>query len=312
MRGKLTITACALAFSASYAQQDPQYTQYMFDRLSVNSGVAGTSGNICATALLRQQWSGFEGAPKTGLINVHGPINKINSGVGVSVYFDKLGQQNNTIARVHYAYHFKPGSGVGTLGIGIYGGLTSRSLGSKWIAVDPVTSDAAIPDGGSNSSAFDLGAGIYYTTPKLWVGLSSTQIPETKLEAVSIKNRRHYYAQAGYDWQMKNPKFMVQPSLLIKSDATSTQFDLSALFMYDKMVWLGVSYRTEDAIAPIIGYQTELGKEKASMLRIGYSYDVTTSELKNYSSGSHEIMLSYCFKIVKPKVIEIYGHPRFL
>ena len=312
MRGILTISACAILASASFAQQDPQYTQYMFDRLSVNSGVAGTSGNICATALLRQQWSGFDGAPKTGLINVHGPISKINSGVGVSIYFDKLGQENTTVARLHYAYHIKPGGGVGTLGIGIYGGLTSRALGSDWIAVDPVTDDTAIPDNGTSASGFDLGAGIYYTTPKLWVGVSSTQLPETELAEVSIKNRRHYYAQAGYDWQLKNPKFMVQPSLLLKSDATSTQIDLSALFMYDKMVWLGIGYRTEDAISPIIGYQMPMGKTKSGMLRIGYSYDVTTSELKNYSSGSHEIMLNYCFKIVKPKVIEIYGHPRFL
>lgn len=284
----------------------------MFDRLSVNSGVAGTSGNICATALLRQQWTGFDGAPKTGLINVSSPISKINSGIGMSVYFDKLGQENTTVARLHYAYHIKPGGGVGTLGIGIYGGLTSRALGNDWIAVDPVTDDAAIPDNGTSSSGFDLGAGIYYTTPKLWVGLSSTQLPETELEEVSIKNKRHYYAQAGYDWQLKNPKFMLQPSILVKSDATSTQLDLSALFMYDKMVWLGASYRTEDAIAPMIGYQMSMGKTQSGMLRIGYSYDVTTSELKNYSSGSHEIMLNYCFKIVKPKVIEIYGHPRFL
>jgi type IX secretion system PorP/SprF family membrane protein len=312
MRGILTVTACVCLGSIAFAQQDPQYTQYMFDRLSVNSGVAGTSGNICATVLLRQQWSGFDGAPKTGLINVHGPISKINSGVGLSVYFDKLGQESTTVARLHYAYHIKPGGGVGTLGIGLYGGLTNRSLGNKWISVDPVTADDAIPDNGSSASGFDLGAGIYYTTPKLWVGLSSTQLPETELANVSIKNRRHYYVQGGYDWQLKNPKFIIQPSVLLKSDATSTQFDLSALFMYDKMIWLGASYRTEDAIAPMIGYQMSMGKAQAGMLRIGYSYDVTTSELKNYSSGSHEIMLNYCFKIVKPKVIEIYGHPRFL
>ena len=109
MRGIITAVACTVLASASFAQQDPQFTQYMFDRLSVNSGVAGTNGNICVSALLRQQWTGFDGAPKTGLINVHGPINSINSGIGLSVYFDKLGQENSTIARLHYAYHFHPG-----------------------------------------------------------------------------------------------------------------------------------------------------------------------------------------------------------
>lgn len=312
MRGILIAAACLAVTGASFGQQDPQYTQYMFDRLSINPAVAGTSGNICIGALLRQQWSGFDGAPKTGLINVQGPLSKIHSGVGLSVYFDKLGQENSTIARVSYSYHFRPGGGNNILALGVYGGLSSRTLGNKWVAVDPVSDDDAIPDNGTSSSGFDLGAGLYFMTPKLWAGISSTQLPETELKTVNIKNRRHYYVQAGYDWQLKNPKFSVQPSALVKSDGTSTQFDLSALFMYDKMVWLGVSYRTEDAIAPIIGYQTALGKEKTSMLRIGYSYDVTTSELKNYSSGSHEIMLNYCFKIVKPKVIEIYAHPRFL
>ncbi len=216
MRGILTAAVCVVMASASFAQQDPQYTQYMFDRLSVNPGVAGTNGNICFGALLRQQWSGFDGAPKTGLINVHGPINSINSGLGLSVYFDRLGQEKTTAARVHYAYHFKPGGGVGTLGVGIYAGLTSRTLGNQWVSVDPVTADDAIPDNGTSSSGFDMGAGIYYTTPRFWAGISSTQLPQTELKEVSIQNVRHYYVQAGYDWQMKNPKLSLLPSTMIK------------------------------------------------------------------------------------------------
>lgn len=310
MRGILTAMVCTVALGTLHAQQDPQFSQYMFDRLSINSAVAGVSGNFCATAIMRQQWSGFDGAPKTGLINLQAPLAKINSGVGLSVYFDKLGQENTTAARVHYAYHFKPGGGPGVLSVGVYAGLTSRTLGSKWVAIDPVATDAAIPENGRSASAFDLGAGIYYENPKLWVGLSSTQLPESDLKDVSIQNRRHYYAQAGYKWDI-NADMQLQPSLLVKSDGTSTQFDIGALLLYKQMVWLGVGFRTEDAIAPMIGYQVKPGKGN-SMLRIGYSYDVTTSELKNYSSGSHEIMLNYCFQIVKPPQREIYHHPVFL
>jgi len=112
----------------------------MFDRLSVNSAVAGGTGNICATALLRQQWTGFDGAPKTGLINLQGPINKINSGVGLSVYYDKLGQERSTIVRLHYAYHLKVGA-QSTLSAGFYVGMSGRALDSKWIAIDPVADD---------------------------------------------------------------------------------------------------------------------------------------------------------------------------
>ena len=195
MRGIITAGVFVLVGSVSFAQQDPQFTQYMFDRLSINPAVAGSSGNICATALMRQQWTGFDGAPKTGLINLQTPLSKINSGLGLSVYFDKLGQEKSTIARLHYAYHFKVGA-QSTLSAGIYAGMTGRALDSRWIAIDPVADDNAIPSGGKSDSGFDMGAGLYYK--------------------------------------------------------------------------------------------------------------------KNYSSGSHEVMLSYCFKIVKPVVNEIYHHPRFL
>jgi type IX secretion system PorP/SprF family membrane protein len=295
----------------AYGQQDPQFTQYMFDRLSVNPAVAGNGGNICATALLRQQWTGFDGAPKTGLINLQGPIAKINSGLGLTFYYDKLGQEKSTIARLHYAYHFKVGA-QSTFSAGVYLGMSGRALDGNWIATDGVANDNAIPTAGKSANGFDLGAGLYYKSPKLWLGISSTQLPETELKSVSIQNKRHYYVQAGYDWAIGgDKKYTLEPSALLKSDASSTQLDLSALFLYDEILWIGASYRTEDAIAPMIGYQMKMPKGD-SMLRIGYSYDVTTSELKNYSSGSHEVMLSYCFKIVKPVVNEIYHHPRFL
>lgn len=309
MRGILTAVVCVGLVSTSFAQQDPQFSQYMFDRLSINPGVAGTAGNICMTALLRQQWTGFDGAPKTGLINLHAPINKISSGVGLSVYFDELGQEKSTAVRLHYSFHRR--LGAGTLGIGVYGGLMSRSLGNQWVSVDPVADDAAIPDNGSNDSGFDLGAGLYYVNPKFWLGISSTQLPQTQLENVSIQNARHYYVQAGYNWDITPNKWQLQPSILLKSDAASTQLDINAMLLYTKMIWLGVSYRTEDAIVPMIGYQKEAANGKSSF-RIGYSYDLTTSELKNYSSGSHEVMLNYCFKIVPVPKREIYRNVRFL
>lgn len=311
MRGVITTAVCAALVGSAYGQQDPQYSQYMFDRLSVNPAVAGVGGNLCATALLRQQWSGFDGAPKTGLINLQGPLAKINSGLGLSVYFDKLGQEKSTIARLHYAYHFKLG-GQSTFSVGLYAGMTGRALEGNWVAIDPVANDASIPPGSKSATGFDLGGGVYYKSPNLWLGVSSTQLPETELKDVSIQNVRHYYVQAGYNWALGgNKKYTLQPSALLKSDATSTQLDLSALFLFDETVWLGASYRTEDAIVPMVGYQHKFPKGD-SMLRLGYSYDVTTSDIKSISSGSHEVMLSYCFMIVKPVVNEIYHHPRFL
>ncbi len=310
MRGILTAVVGVVVASASFAQQDPQLTQYMFDRLSINPAVAGTTGQLCATGFFRQQWSGFDGAPKTGLFNAHMPINKISSGVGLSVYVDELGQQQSTFARLSYSFHRK--IGPGTFGIGLSAGLLAHTLGNNWIARDNVADDSAIPAVGRSDSGFDLGAGLYYTSPTFWIGLSSTHLTELELDDVSIKAVRHYFVQAGYDWAINgDKKYVLQPSTLIKSDGTSTQVDLTATFLYNNQVWLGVSYRTEDAIAPLIGYQFELPNKK-SMLKIGYSYDVTTSRLKNYSSGTHEIMLNYCMLLEKKPDLQIYKNVRFL
>ncbi|HQW06128.1 MAG: type IX secretion system membrane protein PorP/SprF [Flavobacteriales bacterium] len=311
MRGILTAVVGMVVASASFAQQDPQLTQYMFDRLSVNPAVAGTNGQLCVTGFFRQQWSGFEGAPKTGLLNAQMPIAKISSGVGLSVYFDELGQQKSNFARLSYSFHRK--IGPGTFGVGLSAGLLAHSLGSNWIARDNPADDAAIPGNGQSDSKFDLGAGLYYTSPTFYIGISSTHLTEPELKDVSIKGVRHYWVQAGYDWAIGgDKKYVLQPSTLIKSDGTSTQVDLTATFLYNNQVWLGVSYRTEDAIAPLIGYQIATGKDKTSMFKIGYSYDVTTSRLKNYSSGSHEIMLNYCMLLVKKPDLQIYKNVRFL
>lgn len=311
MRGIYAAALCAVLATGAFAQQDPQFSQYMFDRLSINPAVAGTTGQLCATALLRQQWTGFDGAPKTGLFNVHGPINKISSGVGLSVYLDELGQQKSTFARLHYSFHRKVSGGKGTLGIGVYGGMGSHSLGNRWLARDPVTDDSAIPANGASDGGLDIGAGIYYTSQKLWLGVSSTHLPETELKDVSIKMRRHYFIQGGYNWFINNDdRYTLQPSILVKSDGTSTQVDLNAMFLYNNLAWVAVSYRTEDAIAPMIGFQFKPNEK--SMLRVGYSYDVTTSRLRNYSSGSHEIMLSYCTPIEKKPTAQRHFNVRYL
>lgn len=309
MRGIITAAICAAVASASFAQQDPQFTQYMFDRLSINPAVAGTSGQLCGTLLLRQQWTGFDGAPKTALLNVQAPITRISSGIGLSVYLDQLGQQKSTMARFSYSFHRKVGPGK--LGIGLMAGMMSHTLGNDWQATDGVPGDAAIPAAGNTDMGWDLAGGLYYVSPTLWAGISSTHLTEVELRNVSIQQRRHWFVQAGYDWKIKNdPKYVVQPSVLMKSDGTSTQFDITGTFLYNNMVWLGVSYRTEDAIAPLLGYQFKPNAK--SMLKIGYSYDVTTSQLKNYSSGSHEIMLNYCMTIVKPPDVERHRGVRFM
>lgn len=298
----LSISSLFIGVS-SFAQQDFQFTQYMYDRLSFNPGFAGIDGKICATAFFRQQWSGFDGSPQTMLLNVHGPVKPLHGGLGLSVFKDKLGQFNDTYARVSYSFHKGLSTG-GTLGIGIAGGIVSKSLAFNWLppdGVNTITTDDAIPNSATSQTTYDLSLGLYYAGPNYYVGLSSTHLSESDLNELGYLNKRHYYVVAGYNWTLPGSgDWMLKPTLLVKSDAASTQVDISIRGMWRNMVWAGLSYRLQDAIAPILGYQQVVGK---GMIKIGYSYDITTSEIKNYSNGSHEIMVNYCFNLdPQPKV----------
>jgi type IX secretion system PorP/SprF family membrane protein len=305
----LLLAIVALGALNAKAQQDPQFSQYMFDRLSFNPGFTGLNGNICATAIHREQWSGFEGSPSSTLINLHSPVSFLRGGAGLTVVMDELGQESNTQVRASYAYHLN--LGTGKLGIGIGLGMANKSInGNNWRATDDISLDASIPQGSDQETAFDMSFGLYYTNEDLYVGISSTHLSEARFDNVNLQLVRHYYLIAGYTYKLNgDERYKIQPSTLFKHDGVSSQLDINGTFLYNNQVWGGVSYRITDAIVPMAGYQMELGK---GLLRIGYSYDVTTSRLSNYSSGSHEIMVNYCFRIEKPQYDIRYKNPRFL
>lgn len=290
------------------AQQDPQYTHFMFDKLSFNPGYAGVNKKICATGIFRQQWSGFDGAPQTALLNIHAPIDILRGGVGLTYFNDQLGFENNNIVRLAYAYHQPIGPGI--LGIGASAGIVSKAIRATWITPDgtPYTDDLSIRTQEDSQIVPDFGFGLYYTIPNsLYVGLSTSHISESDLGTLNFQTARHYYIVAGYEYAFSDFKLM--PNILAKTDAVTAIVDVNLLLMYKNMVWAGATYRLQDAIAPMIGYQHAI---KKGMLRIGYSYDITTSELKNYSNGSHEIMLNYCFTIDRQPPITKFKNPRFL
>ncbi|MGY6562355.1 MAG: PorP/SprF family type IX secretion system membrane protein [Luteibaculaceae bacterium] len=305
----LALAVLVVTSLSTNAQQDPQFSQYMFDRLSFNPGFAGLEGSICATAIHRQQWAGFDGAPTSTLLNVHSPVSLLGGGLGLTVVLDELGQETNTQVRANYSYHLNVGPGK--LGIGVGLGIANKAInGNNWRATDDVALDGSIPLGTDQESAFDLSFGLYYNTDDLFVGISSTRMSESRFDNVNLQMVRHYYAVAGYIYRINgDDRLKLQPSTLFKFDGVSSQLDLNVNFLYNNSFWGGVSYRTADAIIPMAGYQTELGK---GMIRIGYSYDVTTSRLSTFSSGSHEIMLNYCFTIDKPQYDIRYKNPRFL
>ncbi len=326
---KITGIICFIS-SAFFAQQDPQYTQFMHVKQAYNPGYAGTSDALCFGALYRQQWVNFPGAPKTGTFTFDAAVQPLHGGVGLFVASDRLGNDNTVMARASYSFHLYGlgGNGTGRLGIGLEAGILQKTINGTWIPPQTLN-DPSIPNntavGGTGSPAFnklnpDFGFGLYYTIPnKMYVGLSMTHLSAQELVGdagtgnagtlgfdLTFKMARHYYAIAGYTFSFNNGTHKVTPNLKVKSDGSANIIDLNATYMYNNMIWAGISYRTQDAIAPSIGMLTKFG------LKVGYSYDLTTSKINGYSSGTHEIMLAYCFKRTKPKPVSSHTNVRFL
>ena len=314
---KKNITFLFLFFVAviAFGQQDPQFSQNMFNNMDINPGYAGSNEAICATLLARQQWVGFKdpqgnkGWPQTYLLSVDGPVTRLHGGLGMTIMQDQLGYEKNLGVKISYAYRLAVGTG--NLGIGAEVGFLNKKIDfTKFIAIDP--NDILLnPPQKEGNMATDFAAGLFYKIPsKLYFGISADQLREATVNYSSSlanpKLARHYYVTAGYYWPIPgSPTLELDPSFLIKSDLVSTQYDISTLLKYNNQFWGGLSYRPGDAIAVLIGMNWK-------NLHFGYSYDITTSAINKYSSGSHELMIGYCFKVVHELKPESYRNTRFL
>jgi len=316
MKKFIISTAFLFAGFVTVAQQDAQFTQNMFNKLSVNPGSAGHNGGICGTFLTRSQWMGFDGRPQTHLFSADALLGK--HGIGLTVFQDQLGIESSFIGKLAYSYHIP--LGPGSLGIGLEAGIINKSFKDNFIAIDNPINDPSIPNGSTSAMTFDAGFGLFYNIPNtMYVGISALHIPETELKEVangqtgkgelSYLQSRHYYIMAGYDWHLGGgDKWVIKPSILAKTDAASTQLDVNVLALYNNLVWGGVSYRVQDAIAVLAGVNIP----QVQGLKLGVSYDITTSTLGDHSSGSLEFMIKYCTTIVKPPRREVYHSVRFL
>lgn len=322
---KLTLALVAFSGVLS-AQQDPQFTQFMHNKLIYNPGYAGTSDAICATAVYRQQWVNFPGAPKTGLFSFDMPLGKLPIGIGLNVMNDQIGFSKTTYARLALSY-LKRNLGLGTLGIGIDGGILQQQFNGNWITPDgPTSQDASIPgysypgntgsqitNANLNKLTYDVSFGAYYTIPnKMYVGISSTHLAAQDIAAagnVKYELARHYYLIAGYRFLFgSSQQHGIEPNIKVKTDAASTQMDINLTYWFNNTLWIGATYRLQDAVCPMLGYR--FLKDKS--LKVGYSYDVTMSKIKGYSAGTHEIMLGYCFNVKKPAKVTSHQSVRLL
>jgi len=287
------------------AQQDPQFTQNMFNKLANNPGFAGSRGVIATSILHRSQWMGFNdggAAASTQNFSVDAELPFLYGGVGLNVVNDNIAEFRNLGLQASYAYRTE--LGVGQIGMGMSVGMYQSGLnGSKLKSAQ--SNDPAIPTVEVKGSSLDIGAGIYYNTQDVYIGLSSAHMTEPTIEWSDGQNfnlTRHYFLIAGYYHEISS-LLSLNPSIYLKSDGATSQLDINTNLIYNNKMWGGVSYRLDEGISLLAGMNVN------EDLRFGLAYDVT---MMNAMSNSLEFMLGYNFKIKTNKAISKYKNPRFL
>lgn len=301
----LVFALIAVSTKEVYSQQDPHYTQYMYNTMSVNPAYAGSKGYGFFTALARTQWVGFEGAPDTQTLGYDAPIEAYNLGLGINFVNDKIGPAKETSLDANIAYHLMTGE-TSNLSFGL-------KLGGRLLSVDPYSigkiKDRVDPNLPVINNKFlpTLGAGLFYYTNEFYAGLSvpnflRTEHYDLKADNGSIAVERfHFFLIAGYVFDL-NDNIKFKPATILKAvSGAPLSLDVSANFLFNEKFRLGVAWRWDDSVSALVGVNL------SERLQIGYAYDLTTSNYGNYNSGTHEIMLTYGLF----KAIEGIKSPRF-
>lgn len=292
---KLILLVLALVSLDAYSQQQVMFSQYMNNTLAINPAYAGAQESLSMTALLREQWSGIDGAPSTQTLSAHMPFEQKSIGVGMLVYHDKIGVTEQTGIYGSYAYKIKIDGG--TLSLGLQGGVTHYTAKYSQLSdIDPTFQSGDVSEFHPN-----FGAGAFYQTQKLYVGLSVPQLIQNKIDndyaGSKARVKQHFFMHSGYVFDLsKDVKF--KPSMLLKFvEGAPPSLDINANAYFYDLVGLGVSWRTGNAIVMLL--QVQLTKK----LQFGYSYDYALTEIRQVSSGSHELFINYRLKIGKDKII---------
>ena len=322
MRKILLFFLSMLLSLAIVAQQDAQYTQFMYNKLAYNPAYAGSLGTITATGIVRSQWLGLEGAPESQVFNIDAPLNDNRVGVGLNIARNTIGIATNYNADVSYAYRIPLGKGK--IGVGLQGSIRSFNANyndERLISTQGTLLDASIPVGQQNKMTPNFGIGAYYKEEKLYLGLSVPRLLENNIDfsedaTIISKSVRHFYLMGGYLFNLNN-KVQLQPQALVKYAENSpldVDLNVNAIFMDKYMI--GATYRVGGSSRGIpaesidILFSTQINEH----LLFGIAYDITISALRDYSSGSIEAMVRYSFRPKNTNGEEVEGdylNPRF-
>ncbi|CAA9202574.1 MULTISPECIES: PorP/SprF family type IX secretion system membrane protein [Flavobacterium] len=288
---KKLILVLLFCSTASFAQQDAQFTQYMYNTINVNPAYAGSRGVLSIFGLYRTQWVGLDGAPETSSFSVNTPVGN-NVGLGVSLINDKIGPTNENNLSADFSYSI-PTSATAKLSFGIKGSANLFKLDPTKLTPED-QGDPQFQDF-KNKFTPNIGAGVYWHTDKAYVGLSVPNFIQTNRyddnDVAIYKDKINYYFIAGYVFELdryETVKF--KPAIMTKMvEGSPLQVDASANFMFNDKFVIGVAYRWSASVSALAGFQITDG------LYLGYAYDRETTKLVNYNSGSHEIFLRFEF-----------------
>ena len=282
------------------AQQDPMFTQYMFNTLAVNPGYAGSADIFTVMALSRHQWVGLEGAPTTQTLVLHTPLKNRNIGLGLSIINDQIGPVKQTGFYGDFAYRLKVGENS-RLAFGLKFGANyfSAELSDLATVVEGDPANVNI----SGEILPNAGFGIYWSSKKVYLGASAPKLlmnkigEENNVSGIVGEEERHYYLIGGLVLDL-NDDVKFKPSFMARAvEGAPLSIDVTASFLFREKLWVGAMYRLDDSFGVILQFQF------SEQLRAGYAYDMTTSRLGEYNNGTHEIMLSYDLRFTKGKTI---------
>jgi type IX secretion system PorP/SprF family membrane protein len=282
------------------AQQLPQFTQYMYNTISINPAYAGNRDAVSVVGLHRSQWSGLAGAPQTQTLSIHSPLRNEQIGLGLSIINDKAGYENYTYAYGDFSYTINVNA-LTTLSFGLKAGMSYYNLDEDLLqdVDDPFFNDDVF-----NRWTPNFGAGLFLSSQDWYVGLSAPKLINNDnnehSEYVALE-QVHYYLTGGYVFDLSNT-WKLRPSTLLKAtQGAPLSVDISSAFIYDEKVYLGANYRIDDAVGGFVDFQI------LPSFRVGYAYEYSISDLQPYTSGTHEILLIYEFRRQNTK----YKSPRF-
>jgi type IX secretion system PorP/SprF family membrane protein len=276
------------------AQQEAMFTHYSFNTLAVNSGYAGSRDALTVTGLHRSQWISFPGAPITQTITAHAPIMNDKIGLGISFLNDKIGPTQQTSFYADFAYKIKLGKGK--LAFGLKGGGNMLRADINQLKTDQ-QNDNSFQSNLQSQFLPNFGFGLYYSTPKYYIGLSTPKLLENNYKTNTTSGSagsetRHYYFIAGYVFPInKKETIKLRPTTYIKmTQGAPIEMDLTALFYFNDKFWAGPMFRTGDALGVLAGLNI------TDQFSFGYSFDWSyTNKTFKYNGGSHELMLRYDF-----------------